>query len=92
MPNFVLRSDLTFAENVVLNYALQTKDKALTIGSAMNFIHRSAAQKAFIELSKKYGIISSDDNGVITVHSKFEKNMIPYKLRNRIGRPLKIKE
>lgn len=89
IPNFVLRSDLSFAENVVLNYAIITKDKAKTIGSAMNFIARSAAQKAFISLKTKYNIISVDEFGAITVKYTFSPAMQDFKLNNRTGRPAK---
>ena len=89
IPNFVLRQDLSFTENIILNYAIVTKDKAKTIWLAMNFIARSAAQKAFASLKNKYNILTVYHDGSISIKYTFSQNLTEYTLNNRTWRPKK---
>lgn len=89
IPNFVLRQDLSFTENIILNYAIVTKDKAKTIWLSMNFIARSAAQKAFASLKNKYNILTVYHDGSISIKYTFSPNLTEYTLNNRTWRPKK---
>lgn len=90
IPLFLLRQDLTFSENIVLNYLIITEDKAKAIGMAMNFIARSAAQRALSTLITKYKIVSIDEFGKVTILKKFKKHTVDIQLNNRTGRPSKL--
>ena len=86
---FILRSDLTFAENIVLNYAIITKDKWRTMSFAHNFLWRSVIQIAFKNLTQKYNIIKVYEDGSLDVKSNYTRNVVDYKIRSANWRPPK---
>lgn len=92
IPSFILRQDLTLSENIVLNYLILTKDKAKAIGMSMNFIARSAAQRALANLSTKYKMVSIDNHGQVTILRQFATNTILIPINNRTGRPSKLSQ
>lgn len=87
LPQFTLLSDLTYSQNIILNYAIQTKSKSQTIATAMNFLARSACQSAFRALEEKYQIITSDKHWNITINYNFQPSLHTYKVKNWIWRP-----
>lgn len=92
LDNFVIRSDLTLTEIITLNYAIKTKDKAKTISHSMNFIARSAVQKALSSLHKKYKIITIYSDWSIQINFEFNPEMYEYKIHNATWRPPKEKQ
>lgn len=86
-PSFTLLSDRTYSQNIILNYAIQTKSKSNTIATAMNFLARSACQAAFRALEEKYHIIETDKHWNITINYNFQPSLFTYKVKNGIGRP-----
>lgn len=90
IPTFVLRQDLTFSENILLNYLIITEDKAKAIWMSMNFIARSAAQRALANLTTKYKIVDIDEFGKATILRQFQPNTIMIPINNRTWRPSKL--
>lgn len=90
IPTFILRQDLTFSENILLNYLIITEDKAKAIWMSMNFIARSAAQRALANLTTKYKMVSIDEFGKATILRRFQPNTVLIPINNRTGRPSKL--
>lgn len=89
IQDFILRGDLTFGENVVLNYLIQTREKAIAISKSMNFMSRSAAQRSLTSLKDKYNIISISKDWKVTINHEFRPYMHNFEISNTTGRPKK---
>lgn len=59
---------------------------------SMNFIARSAAQRALANLSTKYKMVSIDNHGQVTILRQFATNTILIPINNRTGRPSKLSQ
>ena len=59
---------------------------------SMNFIARSAAQRALANLSTKYKMVSIDNHGQVTILRQFAQNTILIPINNRTGRPSKLSQ
>lgn len=90
LPMFILKSDLTFAENILLNYLLITEDKAKAIWMSMNFVSRSAAQRALQSLTTKYKLVSIDNEGKVTQRIEFKQYTMNIHINNSTWRPKKL--
>lgn len=90
IQDFILRGDLTFWENVMLNYLIQTREKAIAISKSMNFMSRSAAQRSLTSLKDKYKIVSISKDGKVTINHEFRPYMHNFEISNTTGRPKKV--
>lgn len=85
-----MKADLTFAENILLNYLILTEDKAKAIGMAMNFVSRSAVQRALQSLTTKYKLVSILPTGEVTQLVEFKQYTMNIHINNSTGRPKKL--
>lgn len=59
---------------------------------SMNFIARSAAQRALANLATKYKMVKINDDGQVTILRQFAPNTILIPINNRTGRPSKLSQ
>ena len=90
IENFVLRGDLWLPENILLNYMIIYKDKAIAMWHTLNFVSRSAAHKALTNLTKKYKLVHLFEDGSLQINHTFRRYVIPVKINNKTGRPTKL--
>lgn len=57
---------------------------------SMNFIARSAAQRALTNLIEEHKMVSIDEFGKVKSIRQFVKNTVVIPINNRTGRPTKL--
>ena len=94
LDHFTLSSDLSFSENLIMNYARIHKTKLLTFAYSRNFMTYNTFITSYDRLTNIFHFIEeqqneNDENNPFLLAKDFERSILPAKVQFWKGRPRK---